>query len=194
MGRVRQAERCTARRTNGDPCRAWAVTGAKVCISHGGGAPQVRAAAARRVAERKAARALSGITDFAEVSDPVARLRLLSGRAERLVEVLGERVEELRSVGYRSRAGEQLRAELAVYERMMATTGRLLVDLAKLNLDERQARIDEALGRLVIAALMRAFRDVGLPPDVQQALQPAVARHLRLVAAVERDRPALESR
>jgi|SRR5690606_17209475 len=33
---------CSARRTNGQPCRAWAVTGGKVCVTHGGAARQVR--------------------------------------------------------------------------------------------------------------------------------------------------------
>lgn len=39
---------CTARRTNGDPCGQWAITGGYVCWHHGGAAKQVRAAAARR--------------------------------------------------------------------------------------------------------------------------------------------------
>lgn len=48
MPRKRWALTCTAHRTNGEPCSAWAVTGAYVCVKHGGLAPQVRAAAARR--------------------------------------------------------------------------------------------------------------------------------------------------
>jgi hypothetical protein len=41
---------CTARRTDGEPCRAYAVAGASVCSRHGGLAPQVRRAAAVRLA------------------------------------------------------------------------------------------------------------------------------------------------
>lgn len=40
--------RCTASRTNGLPCRHWAITGGWVCRNHGGAARQVREAAARR--------------------------------------------------------------------------------------------------------------------------------------------------
>ena len=40
---------CTARRANGIPCRAQAITGARVCRVHGGSAPQVIAAARRRL-------------------------------------------------------------------------------------------------------------------------------------------------
>ena len=48
------AMRCTRRRSNGKPCSSWAIRGGWVCWSHGGAAPQVRAAAARRVAELEA--------------------------------------------------------------------------------------------------------------------------------------------
>ena len=48
MARQTWLVRCTARRTNGLPCRHWAILGAFVCRNHGGSAPQVRAAAERR--------------------------------------------------------------------------------------------------------------------------------------------------
>lgn len=42
VARKRQARRCTARRTNGEPCKAYAIVGGFVCTAHGGAAPQVR--------------------------------------------------------------------------------------------------------------------------------------------------------
>lgn len=42
MARVRQARRCHARRSDGEPCRAWAIIGGTVCRAHGGGSPQAR--------------------------------------------------------------------------------------------------------------------------------------------------------
>lgn len=41
--------RCTARRHDGQPCRRYAARGATVCRTHGGAAPQVQAAAKRRL-------------------------------------------------------------------------------------------------------------------------------------------------
>jgi hypothetical protein len=47
--------RCTATRRNGEPCRSWAIRGGNVCRKHGGGAPQVRAKANRRLRAKELA-------------------------------------------------------------------------------------------------------------------------------------------
>lgn len=45
-------ERCAGHRNaDGKQCRKWHVKGAEVCATHGGSAPQVRAAASRKVAK-----------------------------------------------------------------------------------------------------------------------------------------------
>lgn len=46
------AQRCSAKRSNGTPCKRWAIVGGNVCPTHGGSAPQVRAAAQRRIQQR----------------------------------------------------------------------------------------------------------------------------------------------
>lgn len=43
--------RCTAHRKNGDQCKNAAIKGGNVCRVHGGSAPQVKAAALRRIQE-----------------------------------------------------------------------------------------------------------------------------------------------
>lgn len=42
---------CTAKNNRGEPCGRYAIRGGTVCRSHGGAAPQVRAAAQLRLAE-----------------------------------------------------------------------------------------------------------------------------------------------
>ena len=44
-----RAVKCTARTHAGKPCKMWAARGATVCKMHGGAAPQVKAAARRRL-------------------------------------------------------------------------------------------------------------------------------------------------
>lgn len=45
---------CGAKKRDGSPCGAPPIKGGKRCVRHGGKAPQVQAAAARRVAQEKA--------------------------------------------------------------------------------------------------------------------------------------------
>jgi hypothetical protein len=183
-GAPRQALRCSGHRSDGRPCRAFAINGGTVCVAHGGRAPQVQAKAARNVAERKAAKALEGITDFEAITDPIARLQLLAGRTERLMEIVGDRVEELRHMRYAGKAGEQLRAEIGVYERMLAQTGRTLVDLARLGLDSRKAELDEELVRLVNAVIRGVLAELLSPAQLASPeIRAVVARHLRLAGA-----------
>lgn len=42
-------QKCTANRTDGEPCQAWAVKGTNVCQAHGGSAPQVKKKAQERI-------------------------------------------------------------------------------------------------------------------------------------------------
>ncbi len=49
LSKVLRAVRCNARKRNGEPCKAMAARGANVCRVHGGSAPQVNAAAQRRL-------------------------------------------------------------------------------------------------------------------------------------------------
>jgi hypothetical protein len=42
-------DRCTARRSDGQPCQATAIKGGLVCLAHGGSAPQVQLPARRVV-------------------------------------------------------------------------------------------------------------------------------------------------
>lgn len=49
MARVRWAQLCRRRRTNGTRCAAFAIAGGFVCTAHGGRAPHVRRAANMRL-------------------------------------------------------------------------------------------------------------------------------------------------
>lgn len=71
------SQRCSARRTNGEPCKRWAIVGGTVCATHGGRAPQVKDAARRRVLElaplalEVAEDLLFGVAEDPETGEPV---------------------------------------------------------------------------------------------------------------------------
>lgn len=56
MSRLPWAKGCRATRRDGTPCGAYAIRGGTVCRMHGGAAPQVKAAAARRLFDERLAR------------------------------------------------------------------------------------------------------------------------------------------
>lgn len=91
MARVRPANRCTARRTNGQPCGNYSIHGGTVCAAHGGRSPQVRAAARARVVESQLRRGFA-------VSWARHRRALAEWNVDRIVataELLGMPVEKV---------------------------------------------------------------------------------------------------
>jgi F0F1-type ATP synthase membrane subunit b/b' len=78
---------------------------------------------------------------------------------------------------YQAGAGEQIRAEVALYERALDRTARLLADMARLNLDERLERLTEAQGQQIVAVVRFALLELGADPG-EPAVQQAVMRQL----------------
>lgn len=138
------------------------MRGTSVCLAHGGGAPQVAEAARRRTVEREAAAELIRL-DVEPLDDPLSQLALLAGQAKAWMDVMGERVGTLTSLRYEGRAaGEQLRAEVALFERAMDRCEKFCVSMARLNIDERLTAIGEAQAGLIISFVRAALARFGL--------------------------------
>lgn len=80
----RQARRCSAHRTNGQPCKGWAMLGQNVCSKHGGSAPQSVDAAKRRLLAA-ADPLMADLIALArnEKLDPSVRLRAIADALDR---------------------------------------------------------------------------------------------------------------
>lgn len=76
--------RCSARRTNGQPCRRWAIVGGTVCATHGGKARQVVQKARIRVMNH-ADKLMRTELEFAydETKDPNLRLKAITDSLNR---------------------------------------------------------------------------------------------------------------
>jgi hypothetical protein len=68
----------------------------------------------------------------------------------------------------------------------MDRTGKFLTDLARLNIDERMAKLSEAQARLVNEVIRGVLADLNLLAELRGAARPAIARRLRLDEAGER--------
>lgn len=166
------------------------MNGGRVCRVHGGRSPQAKRRAAERVAEERARELMDKYTAAAgPVQDPVTELLKVAGEIAAFKDFLGARVAELRAEEWRftdAKGGEQLRAELALYERALDRTARVLVDINRLGLEERQARLAERQGALLVAVLNRIFDRLELTA-AQRTLIPVVVPE-ELYRAAEEDR------
>src|SRR5690625_7033292 len=86
--------KCSAKNRAGKPCGNWAIKGGTVCRSHGGAAPRVKAAAARRRAQAEAAKALALFGAPKDVEPSQALLDLVHWTAGE-VEYWREQVRQL---------------------------------------------------------------------------------------------------
>ena len=85
--------KATAKGT-GQRCQAWAMAGSEVCRVHGGRAPQVKAAAARRLAAQAAEQAVRTLGLAADISPTEALLEEVRWTAGHVAWLRG-RVQEL---------------------------------------------------------------------------------------------------
>ncbi|MBM9509982.1 hypothetical protein [Actinacidiphila acididurans] len=152
------------------------------CKLHGGSTTDQGKAARAAKAEAQARTALATL-DVQPVDNPLVALRLLAGQAVAWQEALAACVNRL---GDRFRyeglaGGEQLRSEIALYERAMDRCGQILGLIAKLNIDERLAAISEQQADVVIAAIDAALAHAGINGPAAAEAKRVAAHRLRSV-------------
>lgn len=175
-------DRCGALvKATGESCKRWPIKGGRRCPSHGGAAPQVRAAAAERVVEQRTRKQLARM-DVAPVADPLTALAEIAGQVVAFKDAIAAKVNELLEIRFEDHKGsEQLRSEVAVFERALDRCERFLTAMAKLNIDERMARVSETQARLVEDALAAVLGEMGLSHDQQREARRGVASRLRVI-------------
>lgn len=174
---------CDGRRKDGTPCKGPAVRGSTKCRMHLG-----KRATAVRV-EREARDALARL-DVAPVDDPLTELAQITGQVVAWKDVVADRVNELNSIRYSTEGGEQLRAEVALFERALDRCEKFLTAMARLRIDERLAKVTEQQAELVANAVTAALADLGLEPQVREEARRGVVRHLRAVSGSGQARKA----
>lgn len=162
------------------------MKGGKVCSAHGGKAPQVMAVAKRREAEAQARRrfarryAEQGIPDF---EDAVTELERVIAETIALKDVAREAFDQLAGdIRYEhDKGGEQLRAEVAFYERMLDSTGKKLIEYERLGISERKVRLAEAQAQMLVMVIRNILERLGLNQRQKNIAGVIVAEELRAI-------------
>lgn len=144
------------------------------CKLHGGSSPSGNTFAIKEIERRKLAE-----IDVAPLTDPLTELSKVAGQVCAWRDAIAERVQELTSIRYELKSGEQLRSEVALFERAMDRCTTVLVAIAKLNIDERLARITEAQALAVDQAVHDALIAAGLTAEQQDAVQRELSKLLQ---------------
>lgn len=178
--------KCNGHNRAGGPCMRNPKKGTPVCLNHGGGAPQVQAAARLRVIEDTARAELAreglvlpkDVDPFAVIEDNIRDAEALRQRLKRIVD--GLRDDELR---YAGRAGEQSRAELQFFVQLIERSTRAAATAIKLDLAERRVRIEERRVNALLEAIRATVQELGLTETAHPQLKAVLIKHLKAVGA-----------
>lgn len=164
----------------GEPCGALIRDGAVACKWHGGASPQAQRKAAERVLDQQVRETLIRL-DITPVDNPLEELAKVAGEARAFKDQLAAHVQNLTELRYRGGSGEQIRAELTLYRDALRDLGNLLVQFARLNIDDRLARIEERQAELIADALTAVLAGLNLSRDQQLEARRGLVRRLRSV-------------
>lgn len=147
------------------------MRGQLVCRLHGGKSRGARENAEKRIAD-SAAEALAAqlwvsLDTVSPVQDPVDRLARMAGGLEQTADYLAEQISKMKSV----EVGEdlsRLRAQVALWERVLSQLRQALDSLARLGIADRHVRLEEARSSAVAAALTEALEEV--PAELRGAV------------------------
>jgi len=179
-----QRRECRHHRQDGGWCHQYRlVAGLDVCRKHGGKSlEELRADGRRRAAEAQASRELARL-DVPPVTNPLDELARLAGQAVAWKDQMAGKVNELTGLRYEGGAGtEQLRSEIALFERGMDRCMMALTAMVKLNIEERLAGVRQATADMLEQALATALAKSGADVFGQNAAREEFKKQLRVVA------------
>lgn len=172
----------------GRTCQKYAIEGGTVCRSHGGNAPQVRAAAEARLAEQRAMAEVQRLGLPVEVDPVQALLEDLYEKAG-LCAWLRVEVEALDGTDGSPILGRNRHQERVLHPVYVAWTHAMEARAnaaalcVKVGIAERQVAIAEKQGELIAQVIRAALADLGLTAEQQRAALAGAGRHLRLLTA-----------
>jgi hypothetical protein len=178
----------------GRRCRKLIPGGQLVCIKHGNGNPDTRSKAKVRHAEAQARYQLQKRLDrdgVYKMADAIEEIELIAGEAIAFKNICRARVEALKEDWrYSSSAGEQLRAEVALYERAIDRCEKILANYVRLGISDRRVKIAEAQALMLVGVIQNVLGRLDLTRDQKRIAATVVPEELRAIAAPAEKDPA----
>lgn len=203
MARTPQSVRCTGIRSDGNPCRAWAVHGTTVCRKHGAQLPNVRAKAAARRVETVVRNAMTGYglplpdgPNSSPESQLLGEIRRTGGHIKFLEEKVAtlahddivwgrvtKEVQEATGFSEDNKAGSYEKvvdqARLNVWVELYQKERKHLVDVCRIAIaagfEERRVQVEEQAAAALNAVIAKILYGLGMDP-----LDPEVRNVVRM--------------
>lgn len=115
------------------------------------------------------------------MTNPLEQLQLLASEVVQYKNILGSKVEEIRTWSYDDISDkEDLRAVILAFERAMDRCNAVLSGLVKLNIEERLVRLSEAQASLLIEIVVAVLdsRELGLTKEGRMTGRSILAREV----------------
>jgi hypothetical protein len=196
--------RCTAKKSNGEPCTRMAITGGTVCPMHGGSTPQVRAKAAERIAEatileqwHRLSRPAAELPQVNPVGALLAEIAWTSAFVEFLRQKLADLGQEdlfwgrvkvtRKDASMTPGVDVEEAAEVNVILRLLGTERdrltRQIETAIKLDLDRRVVESHERMGQVIIGIIEATLSVMDITEQQRAIARGELHRQLTVVAA-----------
>ena len=170
----------------GPRCKRTIGPGEKVCYKHGGTTPNVKRAALDRRNEYMARMKLANQAQargIDRIEDAVEELELIASEAKAFKDICWARVQAIKDDWrYSTAAGEQLRAEVALYERAMDRCEKVLVNYVRLGIADKRVKIAEAQAMLLVGVIQNILGRLELSRDQKRIAASVVPEELRAIS------------
>lgn len=183
--------RCSAHTSSGAPCKHRPMLGSNVCQTHGGMAPQVKAAATRRLEEARARASIQVILaqemPDIEVVDPLRHLLeviWVTALTERWLRAEIEDATKLVDYGVGGMRQEE-HPLWSMWSKERDRLAKLSAAALAANVEDRQVRVLERQAEVIASVLRRIFDDprLGLTAEQRTTVTVVAGEALRRIEA-----------
>jgi hypothetical protein len=165
---------CQHYSTNGKRCTTKVLEGYPLCKTH------IKNATIEDIALVRSKDIAFDKMTGRYVTNPLEELAGLVSEVLTYKDYCAQQVARLRGEErYEGRSGEQLRAEVALYERSLDRAGKLLVEWSRLNIDDRLTRIEEAKAATILEVIRRSMLAAELSEDQRKKAEETAVKELR---------------